>query len=356
MTISRSKFNTLLLVIVLLISSSFRTTFASESQRKVAVLPFSFHNATDDVGDVDVGLEIAKVLSKKIGELHGWVCVDQDDIAAVLKREDTADLNGAELGKLLGADAVIVGTVQAFEFEMSSGVGAAAASSALSSATYFTPNSSYVPYAQTAANLLDVASMVPRGHANVTIDAKVISVDSGDVLSTLSGSATSRSATNFWRTGGPNQDFLSQSFANCVAGQATFQAVDQICKQLQGSAAKVHADISVAVAEKFSKRPQDDPPKSHSIAVDSGQGLVTDVNGDLICVNVGKDNGFKIGDRFVVERKAATSSNESVVYVGLITLTDIGNEASLARRIIGGSPLSGDSIRSDQASERKLNL
>src|SRR5580658_5513072 len=79
---------------------------SAEKQKRIAVLPFSFHNPTDDVGDIDVGAEIAKVLSAKIAKMPGWSSVDQGEVWDLLQRDDSADLSGTEIGERLKADAI----------------------------------------------------------------------------------------------------------------------------------------------------------------------------------------------------------------------------------------------------------
>lgn len=342
------KFTILCLAIILLIVNLPVASFGSDQQKKVvsekpkrvAVLPFSFHNpndeasdeARDDVGDVDVGAEIAKVLSARIAKMPGWTSVSQEDVSALLQRDDTADLSGVELGKALNADAIITGTVQTFEFQPMDNTSAAAASTAASAAaTAAYAASSYVPYVGSVAGLLNIvpSSDSEHGHAKVVVDATLTDVDSGKDISTFNGTATSRKkATNLWGEGNePNADFLSESFANCIAGQATFATLDAICKQLALTA-----------------------PQVDTLVANRVQGMITDVDNNLICVNVGKTDGFKVGDKFIVERESSTPSDQTTTRVGVISITDIGDQASLAKLVDGTTPFIGDDIRNEAAS------
>jgi hypothetical protein len=298
---------------------------ASEQNKKIVVLPFSFHNANDDTGDIDIGAEVAKVLSAQIAKMPGWGVVDQSDVWAFLQRDDTADLSGTEIGKALKADAIITGTVQTFEFEPVSEKAAAAAATAVDTAESVAYSaSSYVPYGGSIAGLfnrLPSPSGSEKGHAKVLIDAKITDVYSGKVLSALTGTAVSRrSASDLWGSSEASADFLSESFTNCIAGQATSSAIEKICKQLAEVATQVDA-----------------------LTISRPQGTVTDTDNELICLNIGKTNGFKTGDKFIVER--ASNSDDSNARVGVISITNVGDQSSLAKLVEGKMPVAGDTVR-----------
>jgi len=318
------KLTVLCFVIVFLMVNVQKAVFASEQQKRIVVLPFSFHNATDDAGDVDVGSEIAKVLSAKNAKIPGWSTCDYDDVLALLKRDDTADFGAAQIGRALNADAVITGSVQSFEFQSGS-ENAAVAADVAQSAAY--TGSSYIPKIGNFAGLIGAvplpAVIADRGRAKVDFEVKLMDVCSGKEITTLTGTSESRKrSSDFWGEGGPNSDFLSSTFANCIAGQATFSAVDSVCKQLEAFASQIDALVAKRV-----------------------QGTITDVDDDLICVSVGKENGYKIGDKFIVERDSPSQSDENLVRVGVIAITDVGDQAALTKLIDGTVPVPGDTIR-----------
>jgi len=325
----------LYLAIVLIIINPQLSTSASEQPKRVAILPFSFNNVTDDVGDVDVGAEIAKVLSARIATMPGWIAAPQEDVSTFLQRDDAVNLSAVEIGRALNVDAIIIGTVQSFELQTGSNTGAAAADTAVSaaSAAAYTA-SSYVPYVNSVAGLLyriPSSSGYERGHAKVVLEATIIDVDSGKDISTLNGTAISKKkATDLWGQVDPNTDFLSPSFTNCIAGQATLSAIDAMCKQL--------ANIS---------------PQIDALAANRVQGIITDVDDDLISVNVGKTDGFKVGDKFIVERESA-SSEQTNTRMGVISITDIGEQTSLAKLVNGTTPFIGNDIRNQAISSTNM--
>ncbi len=327
------KFTIFCLSLILLVINPQIDVCAADQAKRIAVLPFSFHDPSDDVGDVDVGAEMAKVLAAKIANLPGWTTVDQKEVWALLQREDTADWNGTQIGKALGADAIITGAVQAFEFQVREGAGSVAAGTAASAAeTAAYSASSYVPYVGALAGLLGSVplSSSERGHAKVVVDAKLIDVYSGNTISTLNGTATSRKgAGDLWGNGGPNPDFLSISFTNSIAGQATSSALDAICKQLETAGPQVEA-----------------------LAVNRAIGTIADVDNGLICLGLGKESGLKIGDRFIIERQSIT--DDSRTRIGVISVTDVADQTSLAKLVEGTMPIAGDSICNDGANSPRL--
>ncbi len=122
--------------------------------------------------------------------------------------------------------------------------------------------------------------------ANVVINARIVNVDTGEIVAVGEGAGqSSRSSTSLlggggnWRGfGGGNVDFGSSNFQNTIIGEATKAAVDKLTADLVSSSSKVTV---------------------RTIKVD---GLVAAVDGGQIVLNVGAKAGVKVGDQLQVLR------------------------------------------------------
>ena len=151
--------------------------------------------------------------------------------------------------------------------------------------------------------------------ANVAITARVINIDTGEIMAVADGTGQSgRSSTsmlggggNWHGLGGGNADFGSSDFQQTIIGEATKTAVDQLSANLVAEAGKV--GVRTVVVE----------------------GLVAAVDGGQIILNVGGNAGVKVGDQLQVVRvtkeiKDPTTGNvlrRLTTTVGIVKATDV---------------------------------
>ncbi len=122
--------------------------------------------------------------------------------------------------------------------------------------------------------------------ANVGIDARLVNVDTGEILAVAEGKGqSSRSSTsmlggggNWHGFGGGNADFGSSDFQNTIIGEATKQAVDNLVADLVTNSSKI------------------------AVRTITVEGLVAAVDGGQIILNVGARAGVKVGDTLNVMR------------------------------------------------------
>ena len=157
------------------------------------------------------------------------------------------------------------------------------------------------------------------GHSNskaeVGISARIVNVNTGEIVAVAEGSGqSSRSSTSLlggggdWRgAGGGNVDFGSSNFQETIIGEATKAAVDQLSGNIIADAPKLTmtaVKIDGVVA-----------------AVDSGQ----------IILNMGSDAGVKVGDQFEIIRVTKEIKDPSTgevirrltTTVGFVKATDV---------------------------------
>jgi hypothetical protein len=122
----------------------------------------------------------------------------------------------------------------------------------------------------------------------------------------------------------------SSNFAQTIIGEATMQAVGEMAKQLEGSAAAVPV---------------------RKVSVD---GLVADVSGGTLILNVGTKGGVKVGDRLDVRRKdreirdPATGKVIRTIEseVGEVVITEADEVSSVGKFSGSGTPKTGDAVKS----------
>lgn len=306
----------------------------ADAKRRVAVLPFEYGAVTSTVGTVDVGKGITTLLITKLVNDGTYSVVERQILDQILKEQnfsvsDRADQSTAiKIGKLLSVDAIVVGTVTHFGFENKSmNVGAAASAAGR-----------YIPY---VGGFGFGGIKVKKGKVKVAIDARIVNTATGEILAASHGDGmSSRSGADIWGGGGSgwsggsgSAGFGSDGFASSIAGEATMQAVDSVGSQLIEMASRI--------------------PDNKSIAQANVEGKVADVTGTTVVVNVGKQNGLKIGSKLQVERAYKTIRDpdsgkvikELYKTVATLALTEVDATSSTGTVPQGTEVKVGDTVK-----------
>lgn len=305
------------------------TAFAAQ-KRRIAIMPFDYGAVRGGhVGVHDVGKGIVSLLITKLVTDGTYSVVERQMLDSILKEQnlsvsDRADPSTAcKIGKLLSVDAIVVGTVTQFGFETKSmHIGAAAG---------------YVPYVG-GFGLGGLGSH--KSKVKVAIDARVVDINTGEILAAVHGTGEShRSGTDIWGGGGSGwagggggADWGSSDFATTIAGEATLQAVDEIGGQIN------------ALAEKI--------PDNQSLAAANVQGKIADVTGKTVIVNVGKHNGIANGDNLQVDRiyKTVTDPSTGKVLkelshtIAVVTISSVDPDSSTGDVVKGSGVRVGDNV------------
>lgn len=122
----------------------------------------------------------------------------------------------------------------------------------------------------------------------------------------------------------------SSNFANTILGEAVRGAVDSTAEQLDSNSGKV-------VATKMAVN-----------------GLVADVSGNTLIVNVGKKGGVHVGDTLEISRQVRVVKDPTTGKVikavtdkiGTATVTDVDDDSSTATFSGAGAPKVGDVAKS----------
>ena len=232
---------------------------------------------------------------------------------------DRANPNSAaKIGKLLGVDAIIVGSITQFGNETKN-VGAGGAGGGFGG--------------------FGLGGFKHKNSkAIVTLDARIVDIDTAEILAVADGKGESaRSSTSLLGGGGNwhgfgagGVDFGSSDFQNTIIGEAVKAAVDQMSKGvIDGNAKLTTRKINV-------------------------EGVVAFVEMGKVVLNVGAKNGLKVGDQMSVARVSQEIKDPTTgkvlrrmsTEVGKIEISDVDDVSAVGKVVSGSGFKVGDVVKS----------
>jgi len=296
---------------------------------RIAIMDFDYATVQSSTSalfgtNVDVGKGIADLLVTDLVKDGTYSLIERKALDKLMAEQNFSNSNradptsAAKLGKLLGVDAILVGSITQFGNETKKtnlgGGGGGFGGFGLGGIGH------------------------SKSNANVGIDARLINVDTGEILAVAEGKGTSaRSSTsllggggNWHGWGGGNADFGSSDFQQTIIGEATKQAVDSLVADLVADAPKV------------------------GIRTITVEGLVAAVDGGQIILNVGSRAGVKVGDQLQVmrvTREIKDPATGAVIRrltepVGVVRATDVDDVSAVCVPVSGSGFKTGDSVKS----------
>jgi curli biogenesis system outer membrane secretion channel CsgG len=295
---------------------------------RVAVMDFDYGTVQTAVSavfgtNVDIGKGMQQLLVTDLVKDGNFSVIERAALDKVLNEQNFSNSNradpnsAAKIGKLLGVDAIVLGTITEFGNETKNqGVGGGGGSG-------WTNALGGIHHSKSSAN--------------VSITARIINIDTGEIMATADGNGTSsRSSTglgggggNWNGHGGGAVDFGSSDFQNTIIGEATKAAVDQLATNLDAQAGKV--PVRTIVVEGV------------VAAVDSGQ----------VILNVGAKAGVKVGDQFNVMRVTRVIKDPTTGAVlrsltntvGVVKATDVDDVSAICAPVSGTDFKVGDVVK-----------
>ncbi|HME08811.1 MAG TPA: CsgG/HfaB family protein [Bryobacteraceae bacterium] len=303
---------------------------AAAQGRKKRVAVFDFDYATVQSAsqaafgtNVDVGRGISDLTVKYLVQDGTYSVIERKAMDKILTEQNFSNSNradatsAAKIGKLLGVDAIIVGSVTQFGNDtQNTKVGGG--------------GGNWGPYGVGGFGH-------KKSKAIVAVDARLVNIDTAEIMGVASGKGeSSRESTsllggggNWHGWGGGAVDFGSSDFQNTILGEAVNAAV----KQMSG---ELIADNGKLVAR--------------TVHV---EGLVAAVDGGQIVLNVGGKAGLKVGDQLTVERVTKEIKDPSTGQVirrmsspvGVIRLTDVDDVSAVGTAVSGAGFKVGDACK-----------
>ncbi|HEY4931328.1 MAG TPA: CsgG/HfaB family protein [Terriglobales bacterium] len=303
---------------------------ASPQGRKKRVAVFDFDYATVQTysaaafgSNVDVGRGIADLAVKYLVQDGTYSVIERKAMDKILTEQnfsnsDRANPNSAaKLGKLLGVDAIIVGSVTQFGND--------------------TKNTNIGGGGGNWGGYGIGGVGHKKTKAIVAVDARIVDIDTAEILGVASGKGeSSRESTsllggggNWHGWGGGAVDFGSSDFQQTILGEAVNSAVKQMSGELIADNTKL---------------------QTRTVKV---EGLVAAVDGGQIILNVGGKSGLKVGDQLNVERvtrEIKDPSTGAVIRkmsstVGVIRLTDVDDVSAVGTPVSGSGFKVGDAVK-----------
>lgn len=303
----------------------------AQNKPRVAVMNFDYATVQSSVAAIfgtnaDVGKGIADLLVENLVNNGGVQVIERKAIDKIMAEQnfsnsDRADPNSAaKLGRLLGVDAIIMGSITQFGRD--------------------DKNTSVGGFTRRLDKYGVGGVGVKNAKAVVGLTARVVSTDTGEILAVARGLGESkRSGTNLlgsgggWATeAGGSVNMSASNYANTILGEATSEATTSLTSTLVSNMSKIPARV---------------------VKIDA---LIADVTGDTVIINSGSRAGVKVGDKLAVKRTGreirdpATGKVLRRVEEGLgeLTITEVDEGSAVGKYAGTGKPKVGDAVRTAQ--------
>jgi len=297
-------------------------------KKRVAVFDFEYGTVHSHVSalfgsDVDVGRGIADLIVKRLVQDGTYSVIERKALDKILAEQNfsTSDranpASAARIGKILGLDAIIIGSITQFGGETKeTKVGGAGAGIGGFGIGGFGKK---------------------KTKAIVSVDARMVDIDTAEILHVAEGKGESkRESTSLigggggwggWGAGGV--DFSTKGFEETIIGEAVKAAVDQLSTGLVAGNTRL---------------------QTRTIVV---EGLVAAVESGLVILNVGAKTGLKVGDQLSVERVTREIKDPATGQVirrmtsklGVIEVTEIDDVSAVCKIISGTDFKVGDMVK-----------
>jgi curli biogenesis system outer membrane secretion channel CsgG len=301
-----------------------------QQKKRVAIMNFDYSTVYSGISAIfgshqDVGKGVADLVVEKLVNDATYSVIERKALDKILTEQNFSNSDrvdpttAAKLGKMLGADAIVLGSIVQFgRDDKSTNVGGSVFGDRLS-----------------RVGIGGVGQK--RSKAVVALTARIVNVNTGEILAVANGKGEStRSGASLVGAGGGAGaaaagalDMRSSNFAATVLGEAVNAAVANLTTQLNGSAGRL-------------------PTTTVSV-----EGLVADVSGNTLIINVGSKSGVKVGDKLKVSRvgrEIRDPASGKVIKritddLGELTITEVDESSSVGTFSGAGAVKVGDAIK-----------
>lgn len=321
---------------ILFVSATTLSTLPASAQApgrkpRVAVLDFDYATVQTVTSalfgtNVDVGKGITDLLITGLVNNGTYSVIERQALDKLMTEQNFSNSNradpstAAKLGKLAGVDYIIIGAITQFGNETKNrnlgGMGG--------------------NWHGFGAGGIGHSS----SKAEVGINARIVNVNTGEIVAVAEGNGESSRSSNSLLGGGGNwngfgaghADFGSSNFQQTIIGEAVKAAVDQLTGNVVSDATKMPVE---------------------AVKLD---GIVAAVDSGQIILNVGTESGIKVGDQFEVvriTREIKDPATGEVIRrlsstIGLIKATDVDAKSAVCVPVSGSGFKEGDHVRTPQ--------
>jgi curli biogenesis system outer membrane secretion channel CsgG len=298
---------------------------------RIAILDFEYATVYSNVAaifgsNIDVGKGVSDLLVNYLVKDGSYSIIERRALDKIMAEQnfsnsDRADAtSAAKIGKLLGVDAILVGSITQFGNDTKNtnigGVGGGLGRIGLGGVGR------------------------KESKAIVGLSARLINVDTGEILAVAEGLGESkRSSTSLtgggggWGGfGGGTVDFGNSNFQNTIIGEAVKASVEKLSSDVISDKSAVGMRAVVI------------------------NGLVAAVTGSQLILNVGAKAGVKVGDQLAVERVGEEIKDPATgrvirrltTPVGVVSVVEVDDESAVANVVSGTGFRVKDAVKSKQ--------
>jgi curli biogenesis system outer membrane secretion channel CsgG len=319
------------LVSTFFLLATFCAAQAQPQKKRVAVFDFEYGTVQSYVAEIfgtnqDVGKGISDLLVEKLVKDGKYSVIERKALDKILAEQnfnnsDRADPTSAtKIGKLLGVDAIIIGSITKFgrddKQKTIGGLGA-------------------------VGGRFGIGGVQKReAKAVCAISARLVDTTTGEILAAVTGDGESkRSGTSLVGAGGGRGgvgggvfDTSAKNFGQTLIGEAVTDAVTSVGSQLTSSSTNL---------------------PTHKAEY---SGLVADVSGNVLILNVGRKAGVRVGDSLEISRAVRTVKDPATGKVlktvsskiGDATVTEVDNDSATVSYTGSGPAKVGDVAKTPQ--------
>jgi curli biogenesis system outer membrane secretion channel CsgG len=302
-------------------------------KRLVAVMNFDYGTVRTVVAsifgtDQDVGKGITDLMVQKLVQDGKYRVIERAALDKIISEQnfnnsDRADPTSAsKIGRILGVDTIILGSITKFgrDDKQVGGVGGG----------------------RGGWTSVIAGAGKKESKAVVAITARLVNTTTGEILASVTGNGESSRSGMFLGGGGSGYggggggafDMSSSNFAQTILGEAVNKAVTDCATQLDNAAGTL------------------------PIIKATYSGLVADVSGNTLIINIGNRVGVRVGDTIDISRAIRTVKDPTTGKVlktvtnklGSATVTDVDADSATATYAGATPPKVGDVAASAAAS------
>ncbi|BAZ42718.1 Curli production assembly/transport component CsgG [Calothrix sp. NIES-4101] len=282
----------------------------SKDKVRIAVLDFDYSSVADYNswswyirGD---GKGVSDILVNKLVDSGKYSVIERSKLDAILQEQNLGASGrvdastAAQIGKLLGVDVVVIGSVTGFNIERDNG----------------------------GVCAFGVCAGGKKASANVQLNIRMVNTNTGEIIATAEGKGQSGRGDGNLSVRGFSINSNSNKESKLLT-LATADAIEQVAK-------KINADSSQIAAV----------PKS----LPTQEALVADVSGRSVILNQGSASGYRQGMKLSIERvtrEVKDPATGKVIrkitqQIGLVELTEVDASSSVGKIISGSTFKVGD--------------
>ncbi len=234
-------------------------------RKRIAVLDFDFASTSSTgyyYGWLGIGPAkgVSDLLTNALVKDGTYIVVERSKIEQILKEQNLGASGrvdastAAQIGKILGADAVIIGTITQFNVEQSSSGG--------------------------SIGFLGIGGSTEKNKAIVQVNSRLVSTTTGEILAVAEGEGKADKSGGSGRIFGIGGN-SSTNNTDTLLSTAAELAIVKMSRELVTANAKLDTLPSV---------------------LPTVSAIVADITGNLITINKGSESGFRTGMNLSIER------------------------------------------------------